>query len=475
MNTFSPAGLVCAYMLVAMATFADQPGIDLTVYNSDLGVVRERREMELPVGQGTVVYTDVAARIDPTTVHFKSLSKPGDCQVLEQNFDYDLIDANALLRKYIDHSVRVHTADGREISGTLASYDDARLVLTGVSPTEPAVIIERSDNVRKIIGGELPGGLVTRPTLNWLIRCESGGRQLTELSYMTGGIRWSADYVLVYDGASKADLTGWVTLDNRSGKTYRDARLKLIAGEIHRAAPPQFPGEMRVFAMAKEAGNGYGFEEKSFFEYHLYTLSRPTTVADNQIKQVELLRGEGATVDKLLYYDGAKGFRFEGGRSNDPGYVPTGNTKVDVVLRFKNSQQNGLGIPLPKGKLRVYQRDSDGALELIGEDSIDHTPKDEEVRVRMGESFDIVGERTQTAFEQPTPRTMRESFRIVLRNRKDEQARVTVVERMYRWSEWKIEQASMEYKQRDAQSVEFDVVLPAGGEHEITYTVAYRW
>jgi len=331
---------------------------------------------------------------------------------------------------------------------------------------------------------ELTEGLILKPTLDWTITAKKEGTHQTELSYITNGINWTADYVVVTDKDDKMlDLTGWVTLDNRSGVAYDNAKLKLMAGDIHLVNPAQAQMEQQRaplgFAMDL-SGREPQFQEKGFYEYHLYTLQRPATIKDNQTKQIEFTNGTNVPFKKLYVYDGLqyesrwRGYDIYGLREQ-PEYGTKSNKKVFVMLEFMNSEKNNLGMPLPAGKVRVYKSDTDGSQEFIGEDQIDHTPKDEKIRIYTGNAFDIVGERKQTNFKKIADRVIEESFEIKVRNHKKEDIEVRVVEHIYRWNEWEIVQKSMGFEKKDAQTIEFLTKIPKDGESIITYTVRYTW
>jgi hypothetical protein len=422
----------------------------------------------------------VAAQIDPTSVHFKSLTAPDAVTVLEQDFRYDLASPDAILNRYLGKEIELDRAAGRDgernetIKGILLSNAGGRVV-----QSNGKILINPPGNP---VLTELPEGLLTKPTLVWKLSSSQAGAHQGEISYMTGGMSWSADYVLVVDkDDAKGDMTAWTTITNNSGATYKDARLKLVAGDVHRAPVPigmEFEA-MDAMKPAMAAAPAPNMTEKSFFEYHLYTLARPTTLADNSSKQVEMASAAGVPIKKLFVYDGAENLYYGAfGDSGywDPGYGLQSGKKVSVLLEFQNKKAEGLGIPLPKGRVRVYKKDDDGSLQFAGEDSIDHTPKDEKVRVKMGEAFDIVGERKRSNFASDLKgRRFEETFEIKLRNHKDSDATVTVVEHLYRWNNWKIIGASAKYEKMDAQTIEFTVPVPKDGEATVTYTVKYSW
>jgi hypothetical protein len=472
-------------LVVATTTFAagttsttTDEGIALTIYNQNFGVVREKRKVDVPEKIGMLRFTDVAAQIDGTSVQFKSLTDP-KATVLEQNYEYDLVSADKLLEKYIDKQLAVLTKDGSRYSGSLLSFDANQLVLRQDGEKNEIVMVQRGDNVKDIQFGALPEGLITKPTLVWKLATEKVGQQLIEVAYQTGGINWQADYSAVLNAKDSAlDLGGWVTINNQSGATYKDAKLKLIAGDVRRVEPP--PSRMyRLAGMAKAAvADEAGFAEKAFFEYHLYTLGRPATVAQNQTKQIELLKAADVPVKKVFLYEGAPQFRFYGGLISDANYgSEEGNKKVNVIIEVKNSKDNHMGMALPKGKVRLYKRDeADGSLEFIGEDQIDHTPKDETVKLHIGDAFDIVGERKRTDFHVDTSRhVMTESFEIHVRNHKDEPVEVLVKESLYRWNNWEITASNQKWTKYDSNTIHFPVKVDKDGEQVITYTVRYTW
>ncbi len=433
-------------------------GVELTVYNQDLALVKERRMLELRAGVGELKFTDVAALIDPTSVWFRSLTDP-EVKVLEQNYEYDVINDAKLLQKYLGQKIRLTTVKGDNFEGYLVSTGPD--IILASKPEGGEVKAIKSQQIQGIFFPEMPGGLVVRPTLVWLLsNPNQAGKQQVEVTYLTRGISWKADYVATVNQTDdRLDLIGWVTLDNQSGSEYKQARLKLVAGDVNRVPEEMRPEAEKVFLMraAKAEAADAGFEEESFFEYHLYTLGRTTTIKNNQVKQVELLTSASIPVRKLFIYEGAV----------NPG-------KVKVMLELKNSEENNLGMPLPKGRIRVQKADSEGSLQFIGEDRIDHTPKDEKVRIQMGNAFDIKGERIRTEVREPSKNTREESYRITLRNHKKEPVTLTTVEYLNRWSEWQIIKKDCDFIKTEAGKAEFTVIIPADGEKVINYTVRYR-
>jgi len=448
---------------------AQGEGIELTVYNQNLALVIDRRPLELSTGLNEVQFTDVASQIDATSVHFRSLTDPDGTVVLEQNYEYDLVSTAKLLTKYVDQEITIVTQDGTAYTGTLLSGAGDVIL----QAPDGQVTVVKLDRVQDFSFPALPEGLITRPTLVWLLEAEEPGTHDTEVTYLTGGLTWRADYVLVLgeDDAS-LDLTGWVTVDNRSGATYEEAKLKLVAGDIHRAEEMDRIVEKVVYEAVPTPA--LAVEERAFFEYHLYEVQRPVTVKDSQTKQVEFSSATDVPTEKFFVYDAAPA-RFYGYVVDDPGYGTITDKKVAVMLEFVNGEDQGLGIALPKGKVRVYKKDVDGSELLIGEDSIDHTPKDEAIQLALGNAFDVVGERVQDDFERLGKQAIEEMFTITLRNHKEQDVEVRVVERLYRWSDWEIVQETAEHAKIDAQTVEWRLEVPADGEASVTFTVRYRW
>lgn len=466
--------LVVAMLIPAAVAYSqEKEGIAVTVYNGGYGVVRETRKLAIGA-DGRVLFKDVPTAIDATTVHFKSLTDP-NAKLLEQNYQYDLVSAEKLLHKYIDNKIEVVT-DKQTYAGTLLSFDGGQIVLR--QDGGGIVMVQRAENVRDIRFAALPGGLLTRPTLAWLVATKKPGEQTAEVSYQTGAMSWHAEYVLVLNPEeTQGDLSGWVSVQNNSGKTYTDAKMKFIAGDVRRVQDQPYPSA-RPEAMAGKRGMAEPMEEKAFFEYHMYTLPRPSTVANNEVKQLEMFPpARGVKVEKKYLYNPMGQFRWYGGMYTDRSYGVTSEKKVNVFVEFKNAEKNQLGIPLPAGKIRVYKQDqADRAMEFVGEEKIDHTPKDEELSLNIGNAFDIVGERKQADFKIETGRKwMSETFEVKIRNHKKEAVTVRVKEPLYRWSTWRVTAKSHDFKQLDARTIAFDVNVEPDKETVVTYTVEYTW
>jgi len=444
-------------------------------------LVRDDREMKIKQGRSQISFTDVAALIDPTTVTFASLTDPAT-RVLEQNFQFDLVSTQKLLLKFIDRQITVDKPNGTSmtpITGTLLSATDG-IVLRGSDGS-----IYSLPSYTSVRFPDLPGGLNTRPTLVWDVQSPAGGVQKARVTYQTGGITWWADYNLIFNEGADAnsgllDLSAWVSIINQSGATYADAKLKLIAGDVHRVENQMDMGMRRevLEKAAVAAPTVAGFVQKDFFEFHLYTLGRPTTLPNNSTKQIELFdQAKQIPAKKVLLYYGAVQPYFYPNPYTDRNMGIEMNKKVDVYLEFRNDKQFGLGVPLPAGRLRVSQLDkADDSLEFIGEDTIDHTPKDENVRVKLGSAFDVVGERRQVNFSVDTSaKWMEEEIEVKLRNHKTQPVDVVVKENLYRWSNWKILTQTHKYVKEDARTINFPVTVPKDGTTVVRYKVRYTW
>ena len=439
-------------------------------------LVRLDREVRVAAGRSTLRFADVAALIDPTTVTFSVPDDPGT-RVLEQNFQFDLVSTARLLQRYVDRPVTVEHVSGEKVTqlgGTLLAAGDG-LVLRGA---DGAITALRDYSALHF--PDLPGGLITQPTLVWELNATGAGTKRARVTYQTGGMTWWADYNLVYTdgegGAGSLDLAAWVSVINQSGASYENARLKLVAGEVNRVRHGRAAPAVQMKTM-RAADGGEGFEEKAFDEYHLYALGRRTTLPNNSTKQIELFeRARRSPARRLLTYDAFAAPDFGAPYTErDPGVAP--NTRVAAWLEFRNDAKSGLGLPLPAGRVRVARIDpADGSLEFIGEDAIGHTPKDETVRLQLGTAFDVVGERRQTDFAvDAKDRWMEEGVELRIRNHKSRAVRVQVREPLYRWSGWKIVSTSQPYVKDGAQQVHFDVDVAADAEAVVRYRVRYNW
>lgn len=475
-----PIGLV----LVVTAAVAAEPA--LTIYNQNFAVVRDTVPLDLKSGVTEVRFGGATAQLEPDSVILRDPTGRRTLQVLEQNYRNDPVSQELLLS--LNEGKTIPFVRERMKENTLARETVmGKILRSGYVPgggmEQP--IIEVDGQLQFSLPGQplfpaLGDNTVLKPTLNWLLRADKPGKIDAEVSYVTAGFTWNADYNLVApEKGDTVDLIGWITMNNQSGKTFENAKIKLMAGDVNKVQP-QHPREMRLYnakAMAADFAGAPAVTEKSFDEFHLYTLARATTLRDRETKQVEFVRAESVKAPSIYVYDGAEaGYRFYGGRNIDPGYGTQSNKKVWVMREFVNSDTNRLGVALPKGKLRFYRRGDDGQLEFTGENEIDHTPRNETIRVRTGNSFDLVGERKPTDFKTDrSDKWMTETLEIKLRNRKKEAVEIRVVEHLYRWNNWKITVNSTDYQKTDAQTIEFRVPVQPDEEKAITYTVHYSW
>jgi hypothetical protein len=443
----------------AKSTPENRKSLHITIYNQDFGLVKDVRDLTLTTGVHKLWFEGVAAQIDPTSVSIRSLDAPDKLYVLEQNFEYDLISPRKLMEKYVGQTVKlIRTIDDKDVTSS------ARLI--GI---EGGYVYEMDGEIAisppgRVVLPALPEGLISKPSLVWLL--ENGRRNHTvEASYLTTGIGWKADYVAVLaKDDNKLDLSGWVTINNTSGATYENATLKLVAGDVNRVKPERGPEPLREGYVMMGAAKAPEFEEESFFEYHLYTLGRETTVGNNQTKQVSLLEAADVGVKKTYVFSSNGQYYFSQMRG------PIAGTKVGVYVSLENSEANHMGMPLPKGKVRLYKKDSSGALQFIGEDLIDHTPKDEKIRLKMGDAFDIVAERIQTDYKVLSSGHLYESaYKVTIRNHKEEDVVVSVVERLY--GDWEVMQSSHTFEKESQSTIRFDIPVKRDQSADLTYTV----
>lgn len=458
-STEGATGPTATGTIRAEVTQDQQKEVALTIYNGNLGLVKDVRELSLTPGNQEVRFMDVAEQIDPTSVHLKSLTDANSLRILEQNYEYDLVNPQRLLDKFVGKKVKLMTADGNLIDAVLLSNNNGPIYeINGQI---------HLGNPGRVILPHIPENLFAKPTLVWLLQNRIGRPQRVEASYLTSGITWKADYVVVLNAKDdNGDLSGWVTIDNKSGATYADAALKLVAGDVHRIRPRP---EMRAMleSAAKAAAAPQQFQEESFFEYHLYSLDRRATIKQNQTKQISLLDAANIPIKKeLRFYGGGQYFR-------SPIPQPIANQKVSVYLEIENKEQNHLGMPLPQGTVRVYKAASDGSLQFIGEDTIDHTPKDERVQIKMGEAFDVVAERTQKDWKKIAPGVYETEWDIQIRNHKKEDVQVTLVEPVP--GDWEVIKSSHPHEKTEAHTLQFKVGVPKDGKSTVSYRVRMRW
>jgi hypothetical protein len=447
-----------------VSTAEQRKTVSITVYNQNFGLVREVRDLDVGTGNVSLEFRDVAANIQPETVSIKSLTGPDSLSVLEQNYRYDLITPANLLEKNVGKKVRVYRYN--EKLGKEEGYDAEIMSVAGGQPVLKIGNEITFDFPGRIAFPKMPDNLMAKPTLVWLIN-STAAKQKVEATYLTQNLNWKSDYVLTVNEADTAgSLTGWVTLTNRSGASYENAQLKLVAGDVQRVNQYDGRDYDRAVSKSEAAGTG-GFKEEGFFEYHLYTLQQPTDVMQNEQKQVTLLEAKNAKLaKKMIFYGQQYWYRGKYGQVQS-------NQKVGVYLDIKNSKEQGLGMPLPKGVVRVYKADKSGAKQFIGEDNIDHTPRDEKIRVKMGDAFDVVGDRKQMEWKSLGTCTSESTWEIELRNHKDQAAQVEIFEPV--GGDWTIVESTHKHDKKDAFTFSFDVKVPANGKTRVKYRVRIKW
>ncbi len=457
----APASVSAAPAQQHTSTLEDQTDLALTVYNSDIALVRDVRNVQLPSGSFDLSFMDIAATVNPATVHFRSLTEPANLDVLEQNYEYDLLDPDKLLHKYVGRDVtlvQTRTENGttqqEEVKAHLLSFNGAPVWRVG----NEIVTGMRADHMRF---PELPANLYTHPTLIWTLQNRGGARHRVETSYLAGKLAWNADYVLTVGRDDKAaDLDGWVTLTNGSGTSFRNAKLQLVAGELNRVR--QEIDEMRMKSVAEPALRAPQMSQEAFSDYHLYTLERKTSINNAETKQVSMLSGSGVPVRKRYVVDG-QAFYYRNGRH--PG-APIKDV-VQVFYQFRNEQKSGLGMPMPAGTVRVYQADSRGGVQFVGEDAISHTPKDETLNLKIGHAFDVVCERKQIDFQQISSSVYEFEYEITLRNHKAAPISIEVNEPI--GGTWQMLRSSHKWNKTDAWAAHFDVPVAPDGQAVLRY------
>ena len=465
-------------------TASAQPA--LTIYNQNFAVVRDTVPLDLQAGANSVRYSGATAQVEPDSVILRDPAGRHSLQILEQNYRNDPVSEPLLLSLFEGKTIdfeKLRMKDNTETRELIPGKIVRSGYVPGGEPQQP--IIEVNGKLQFSLPGtplfpDLGDDTVLKPAFNWLLQSDSAGKFDAEVGYVTAGFEWSASYNLVSpEKGDFADLVGWITMKNESGKTFENARIKLMAGDVNKIQPRQL--YTRRLAMAKASAMAYdaapAVTEKAFDEFHLYSIARPTTLHDHETKQVEFVHAEKMYAPTIYVYDGAEGYQFYG-LNYDQNYGQSENKKILVQREFVNAETNQLGLALPAGKLRFYRRDADGQLQFVGENQIDHTPRNETVRVTTGNAFDLVGERKQTNFRVDTgDKWIDESFEIKLRNRKkDAPVEIRVVEHLYRWSNWKImSNVSDDFTKKDAQTIEFRIPVKPDEERTVTYTVHYSW
>jgi hypothetical protein len=455
--------LQVGYAAPLTSTLKDQQNVSVTIYNSNVGLVKDIRLIDFKPGIQELKFMDVAAKIDPTTVHIKSLINGSSLNVLEQNYEYDLLSPQKLLEKFVGQKVQLATIN--------PETKKEEIVEATLLSTQGGNIFQIGDKIHighygRVLLSKIPENLIPQPTLVWMLENKLSKPQKLEASYLTSGINWKADYVAVLNKLdTMTDLTGWVTIDNRSGATYQNALLKLVAGDIHRVQGEMRMDYARPMAAAKEASPQ--FKEESFFEYHLYTLDRRTTVKDNQTKQMTLLDANQVPLKKLFIFAGSSQYYYY--QMNQG----SNKQKVGVFLELENTKKNNLGIPLPKGTIRVYKEDKDGSLQFVGEDRIDHTPKDEKFKIKIGEAFDVLGERIQTDYKRLGSNLFEVAFEVSLRNHKKEDIKVLVEEPIP--GDWEMLSNTHPFEKLSAHLIRFDVPVAKDKEVKVKYRIRFKY
>ncbi len=442
--------IFCTSFINAQET--GRKSLNVTIYNDDLGVIRDLRTLDLKKGASEVKVTDVADQIDMTSVHIKL-----DGNVIEQNFQYDLVSFLKVLQKYIDKEIEL-ISDQTIISGTLLSATTNQIV---IRKKNGGLLMLPKIDTYQISVGSLPEGLITKPTLVWQLVSNKDGKQDVEISYQTSGMRWSAEYVAVLDEKdTKIDLNSWVSLTNNSGTSYPNANLKLVAGNVNRVYDLRSIAREGIQSLKGRTAGAYDsepqFQEREFFDYHIYDLQRQTTLANNETKQISLFEASDIKINKKYHY-------------NSSGSATNG--KADVIIEFENKKENNLGMPLPAGKVRVYKKD-EKSLEFVGEDMINHTPKDEMLKLKIGQAFDIVIEEVETDSKQIAKSTWDRTYKVTLKNRKSEDIEIEVQRTI--WGIAEVLESSVKYIKKDANNILFNVPVKKGQELEFTYKIRFK-
>jgi len=451
-------------------TLADQTDLAITVYNSNLALVRDVRQLNLTPGESRLRFMDIAASINPAAVHFRSMTESTKLSVLEQNYEYDLLDPNKLLQKFVGREV---TLVRPKLSSGTTEYDEVKATLLSLNGSPVWKIgneVVTGLSYESIRFPELPENLYERPTLLWTLQNSGARRHKVEASYLASNLSWSADYVLnVGKDETNGDLDGWVTLMNHSGTAFKNAQLQLVAGDLHRVVPLNGRDDLRMMeGMVKAASAPAPFQQEAFSEYHLYSLGRRTSIFDQESKQISLLNASRFPLQKVYVVDGQSYYYRTAAQ---PG-APVKDT-VQVFYKFKNEDKAGLGMPLPAGTIRVYQADSRGGSLFVGEDRIDHTPKDETINLHIGNAFDIVAERKQTDYKRLSDRLYEFEYEITLRNHKDAPITIEVNEPI--GGDWEMVSSTYKFTKTAAFAAQFQVPVDKDGTSVLKYRVRVRY
>jgi hypothetical protein len=451
-------------------TMSDQTDLAVTVYNSNVALVRDTRNLSLPSGDFQLRFMDIAATVNPATVHIRSLADADKLNVLEQDYEYDLLDANKMLDKFVGKEVTLVRAVQK--SGS-TEWEETKATLLANNNGGPVwkigndIVTGMQPNGYRF--SALPDNLYSRPTLVWMLSNTGARQQKIEASYLANSMSWNADYVMtVARDDNAAGLDGWVTLVNNAGTAFRNAQLQLVAGDLNRVAPLRDVEQFGIQTNSRAMAAAPPMTQESFSEYHLYTLTRRTTINDKESKQVSLLRASNFPVEKHFVVNG-QSYYYQ--RAMNPG-APA-KDPVMVYYHFKNEEKTGLGMPLPAGTVRVYQADSHGGVLFIGEDRIAHTPKDESLDIHVGNAFDIVAERKQTDYKTISNRVHEMEYEITLRNHKDTPITVEVNEPI--GGDWEMLKSSFPSTKTAAFAAQFKVPVAKDGTAVLTYRVRVQY
>ena len=447
--------LLISFVLLAIPNLFSQTS--MTVYNQNFATVSTNLSIQLEKGENLFSFSDIPSAIEPTSVHLNPVKKSNKVIITLQNYEYDLANTLKILNKYLDKEIEIVVKNGDLFSGILKSFDFENIVIQ--RRDDKGINMIQREEIQNINLEKMPENFYTKPTLNWELISNKSGNCETKLSYITRNISWDAQYVAVLSPNEKSlNLSSWISLDNNSGKAYKQVDLKLMAGDVHLAPEPRSRSRYAEdLEMVRAKGLGVPeVVEKEFFEYHLYTVkNRKIDINNNQQKQISLFDPTEVSIDKIFRYN------------------CNTNGNVNVFIKFENKIEYGLGIPLPKGKVRIFKKESEDSEEFIGADRIDHTPKNEEVELKVGTAFDIKGECTKMSSERPTKNTKREVYQIEIRNQKDKDVTIEVLKNL--GTNWTIEKSDEDYARKDANTLQFDITVPAEQKKKFSFTVLYKY
>jgi len=443
--------IITFIIMLTTTAFSTAEDLFVTVYNNNLGVISESRSLDFKAGIGIISIKDIPSEIDASSVRFDIIDKSKKINILEQNFGYDLVSPEKMYARYIDENIELINENGNVYSGTLISYEYRSVTLVDKSGK---IRVVQLDKIVEVNFPALPDGLITRPTLFWRYNSDYNGKVDGKFSYQTSGMSWNAEYIgKLNRDETELSISGWASINNSSGKSYESASLKLVAGDIHRAG---FPVDLRGGKVAEVLSYEDRFEEKEFFEYHLYSLPRKVTLANNEQKQISLFDPALTEITKKYIY------------------IPDSNPEsVEVLLKFNNSEAKGLGMPLPAGRVRIFKSDDDESLILLGEDNIKHTPRNEDVELNVGNAFDLKGKLTELNSQMISSKIEEKEFSVELTNRKKESVLIDVEKQLV--GNWEITSADFEFEKIDAYRIRFTANVSADSKKNVKFTVRYYY